>query len=661
MAILHFDKQELTNLEYSLDREVLSCNRAGGYMSTTLVCCNTRKYHGLMVCPNESQRDQLYVLLSSLDETLIQHDQQFNLGIHQYQGIFEPRGHKYIVDFSYTPTPTVTYRVGGMLLRKELLWVHSSEQIFVRYTLLEAHSPTVLRLRPLLAFRNRHELSVCNIGADLRSVALAGGGVKCRVYDGFPYLNMQVGGSGVSSDSSDSSLVKFVAAPDWYMGIYYRAEDERGYECYEDLPTPGYFEMELEVGRSVIFSASTGESLDVDSFADSFEQEIARRSEKVDFMSVLQHSARQFLIRRSGADSLMAGYPWYNSRSRETFISLAGCTLVQGLGVWCENILDHHLTRLRGGVFGEHLAADTALWFFHTLSELERYSSARAVWEKYGGAMKQILECYRLGDTPGGVIRMDDNGLVWASQDGVPLTWMNVVVDGHPVTRRGGYAVEVNALWYNAVSYTLKLARVAQDTEFIEHWGEMPQLIADSFNRTFVLEGGRYLSDYVWDGRQCYFIRPNQLLACSLEFSPLDDAQQWGVLETVRVHLLTAGGGVRTLSPRNPLFKGHYGGDAVERDMALHQGSAVVWMLEHYVRANFKLRGAAFVATAAELLRDFTHEFSSYCIGSVAEVHDGNPPYQAGGAISYAPSVGALLSIAQMIRFYGGDEYIDQM
>lgn len=128
MAILQFNKQALGNLEYSLQREMLSTNRAGGYMNTTIVCCNTRKYHGLMVCPVEELGGEDYVLLSSLDETVIQHEQEFNLAIHRYPGMYEPRGHKYIVDFSYTPTPTIIYRVGGVLLKKEMLWVHTAER-----------------------------------------------------------------------------------------------------------------------------------------------------------------------------------------------------------------------------------------------------------------------------------------------------------------------------------------------------------------------------------------------------------------------------------------------------------------------------------------------------------------------------------------------------
>ena len=168
MSALTFDKSELGNLEYSLQREMLATDRKGGYMSTSIVCCNTRKYHGLMVAPIDAT-DEAYVLLSSLDETIIQHDQSFNLALHRFKGVYEPRGHKYITDFEYTPTPTITYRVGGVILRKELLWIHKRTQLMIRYTLVDAHSDTTLRLRPFFAFRNKHSLSKANMEANGRS------------------------------------------------------------------------------------------------------------------------------------------------------------------------------------------------------------------------------------------------------------------------------------------------------------------------------------------------------------------------------------------------------------------------------------------------------------------------------------------------------------
>ena len=244
MSVLTFDKKELGNLEYSLQREMLATDRRGGYMSTTIVCCNTRKYHGLMVAPIDDS-DRAYVLLSSVDETVVHDGQSFNLALHRFPGTYEPRGHKYITDFEYTPTPTITYRVGSIVLRKELLWIHNRTQLMIRYTLLEAPSDVRLRLRPFFAFRDKHALTHANMEADGRSRPIPGG-VKCRLYSNFPWLYLQ----------TDCRDAEFVPAPDWYYNFEYAREIERGYEGDEDLLTTGYFELSLGRRQSVIFSAS---------------------------------------------------------------------------------------------------------------------------------------------------------------------------------------------------------------------------------------------------------------------------------------------------------------------------------------------------------------------------------------------------------------------
>lgn len=638
MAVLHFDKQELGNLEYSLQREMLSTNRAGGYMSTTIVCCNTRKYHGLMVCPIEEFAGEEFVLLSSLDETIIQHEQSFNLALHRFPGTYEPRGHKYIIDFSYTPTPTITYRVGGVLFKKELLWMHTYQQLMIRYTLLEAHSQTTIRLRPFLAFRNRHSLSRENMLADGRSFPIDNG-VRSKLYEGFPWLNMQT-----------SRPSTFVAVPDWYKNFEYQGEKKRGYPSTEDLLTTGYFEFELKAGQSIVFSASTNEN-DPYTLDAQFEEELSRRTVKTEFIPALRHSARQFLIKYDGGTCLNAGYPWYNPRSRETFIALAGCTLTQDMNLQCKEILDHHVGRLREGFFGTHLAADTQLWFFHTLTQFEKVAGAAEVWYNYGPAMKEILYAYRNGETPEGCINMSENGLIYAALASRALTWMNINIAGVPITRRPGYTVEVNALWYNAVRYTLHLAEQFGDDEFVKEWVDMPEKIQDAFQHTFWLKDRKYLADYVYEGYANMDVRPNQLMACSLEYTPLLEEQCWAVLETVRTHLLTPRG-IRTLSPRNPAYKGHYEGNQISRDSALHQGTAFPWLLEHYVRANLMLNGPSYAYRAEELLGAFEEDILSYGIGSIPEVYDGDPPHRPAGAISYSPSVGALLSINALIEEY---------
>lgn len=639
MSALTFDKSELGNLEYSLQREMLATDRKGGYMSTTIVCCNTRKYHGLMVAPID-ESDETYVLLSSLDETVIQHNQSFNLALHRYKGVYEPRGHKYITDFEYTPTPTITYRVGGVILRKELLWIHKRTQLMIRYTLVDAHSDTTLRLRPFFAFRNKHSLSKANMEANGRSYPIQGG-VKCRLYEGYPWLYLQ----------TDKADAEFVAAPDWYYGFEYPEEIKRGYDGYEDLLTTGYFEMHIKKGESVIFSAATDEMATSQTITEIYEASLARRTHKIDFLSCLHHSARQFVVRRPGGRTeMIAGYPWYGSVGRDTFIALPGVVLEQGYKEDCMDVLDTMVRGMRDGDFAGSasawVAADAPLWFFWTLQNLEKHIGAKEIWSRYGEAMKSVLEAYRRGF--GGRVVLHDNGLIWAAADGEALTWMNTKVDGRPVAQRAGYAVEIEALWYNAVCYTLYLARKMKDKDFAERWGDMPQRTKESFIAKFWL-GSDYLADYVNNDEVNDFRRSNMIVACGLDYTMLDEEQTANVLSVVRQHLLTSRG-LRSLSPRNPLYEPSYADDQRSQDLASRNGSIWIWPLMFYVKSCFSVLGDQFLSRAEEILAAFNDEIQTACIGSVSECFEGDPPFHARGCLSQATSVGGLLYISDLVE-----------
>ena len=641
MSVLKFDKQSLGNLEYSLKREMLATDRVGGYMSTTIVCCNTRKYHGLMVCPKDASEND-YVMLSSLDETVIQHEQSFNLAIHRYPGTYEPRGHKYITDFDYTPSPAITYRVGGVVLKKEILWIHSKTQLLIRYTLMEATSETKLRLRPMLAFRNKHSLSQANMFADGHSYP-ANNGVKVRLYQDFPWLYMQ----------TDCRECEFVAAPDWYYRFEYLEEKARGYPYEEDLLTPGYFEIDIRKGESVIFSAALDEMWSGETIDEIFNAELGRRSDKKDFLSCLRHSARQFISRREDRTEVIAGWPWFGRWGRDTFIALPGITLTRGDVQSCIDVIETMTHEMKDGLFpnmGEaYNSVDAPLWFFWTLQQLEEHIGPKKIWDSWGRKMKDVLNAYLRGI--GGVIEVRDNGLVWAGHPNLAMTWMDAVVDGKPVTGREGHQVEINALWYNAVCYTLELAKKYRDTQFVEDWKSFPNLIKESFVATFWNDEKGYLADYVNDAGQNVFVRPNQVIACSMRYKMISEEQQLAVIQTIKRHLLTPKG-LRTLSPQNPLYQGRYEGDQPTRDRAYHQGTVWPWPLEHYVKANFDIWGEQYLEKAGEILAGFEEDIDSYGIGSIPEIYDGDPPHAQRGAISQAWSVGAVLRIDEMIYKY---------
>ena len=641
MSGLKFDKRELGNLEYSLDREMLATDRRGGYMSTTIVCCNTRKYHGLMVAPID-QSDRTYVLLSSLDETIVQHDQSFNLALHRFDGVYEPRGHKYITDFEYTPTPTITYRVGGVILKKELLWIHKRTQLMIRYTLVDAHSDTTLRLRPLLAYRDKHALSKANMDADGRAYPIPYG-VKCRLYDGFPWLHMQL-------DKEDG---EFVAAPDWYYNFEYQKELRRGYEGHEDLLTPGYFEFNIKKGESVIFSASTDMMASPETISAVYEASLSRRTHKVDFLSCLEHSARQFVIRRPGdRTEVIAGYPWFGPFMEDTFMALPGLTLTQGHKEDCIDVLDTSVRDMEAsGLLDGRIVSptvDAPLWFFYTLQELKGHITEKELWAKYGATMKRILEVYRRGFSD--EVRMHDNGLIWASAER-PLTWMGTIVDGTPLTPRRGYPVELQALWYNAVEFCLAVAKKQGDKEFVKEWKDLPARIKESFIAKFWLEEEGYLADYVNYDEQNKFIRCNMTVACGLDYKMLSEEQVVRALQVIHQHLLTPRG-LRTLSPRNVLYKSNYNEDQRSQDLASRNGSAWIWPLTFFVKACFDIAGEKYLPDAKRILEAFDDELQTKCVGSLSERFEGDPPHGPRGSVSHATSVAGLLAINAMIAKY---------
>ena len=315
MSYLHFDKTLMINLEESLPREILRTNKSGAYHCTTIVDCNTRKYHGLLVIPVPNLDDENHVLLSSLDETVIQHGAEFNLGLHKYQGNhFSPNGHKYIREFDCEHIPATTYRVGGVILRKEKIFVHHENRILIRYTLVDAHSATTLRFRPFLAFRSVREYTHENSQAS-RDYQLVENGIKTCMYPGYPELFMQL-----------NKKNEFHYEPNWYRGIEYPKEQERGYDFNEDLYVPGYFEVDIKKGESIIFSAGISE-ISPRRLKQTFEAEVADRTPRDSFYHCLKNSAHQFHNKQEEDHYILAGYPWFKCRARDMFVSLPGLTL----------------------------------------------------------------------------------------------------------------------------------------------------------------------------------------------------------------------------------------------------------------------------------------------------------------------------------------------
>ena len=642
MSFLKFEKSELINLEYSLSREVIRSNRAGSYASTTIIGCNTRKYHGLLVCPLEEMGGEHHVLLSTLDATVVQHDKDFNLGIHKYEGDkYAPGGHKYVRDFDATRGSYLVYRVGGVVLSREVLLVAKAEQVLVRFTLLDAHSDTLLRLTPFLAFRNQHALSKSNLYANTRYRDIPNG-IGSRLYEGYPELHLQC-----------SKAVEFVSVPDWYYNIEYMEEQKRGYEYKEDLYVPGYFEMPIKKGESVVFSASTKE-VSPSGLKRTFTSELNSRIPLDSFNNCLLNSAQQFIVRKKKGTEIISGFPWFGSSGRESFMALPGLTMATGDLSTSLQVIDTMLTRLNGGLFTEgpgwkkrlYPAADTPLWFIWALQQYANYDPGFDIWKKYGKAIRSVLEAFRDGSA--GIVHMMDNGLIYAAQEGKPLTWMDAIVDGRPVTPRNGCVVEINALWYNAVCQALEWAG-DRDKNFVDRWAPLPGMISQSFNEHFWDPQKAYLADYFNEEVRDMSVRPNQVLAVSMDHSPLTLEMKKSVLDVIEGELLTPRG-LRTLSPKNEDYQGVYEGDQVKRDLAYHQGTVWPWLLEHFIKGYLEVYKRSGHQQVKRLYEGFEEPLTTGGIGSISELYDGNPPNQPKGGVSQATAVAALLRIGEMIE-----------
>ena len=642
MAFLKFNKSELVNLEYSLKREIIAANETGAYCNTSIVTCNTRRYHGLLAVPVDELGGGKYMLLSALDESLTLRGKQFNLGIHCYGDTYDPKGHKYIVDFDANPVPVITYKVGGILFTKTIMMVPDNDQVLIKYELLEAPSKLTLTLKPFLAFRSVHSLTSQN------SEAYTGydeidSGVAFRLYSGFPHLNMQVSGQAA-----------FKSQPYWYSGVTYSDEYRRGFDCREDLFVPGSFSLEMKPGDSVVFSASVNE-INPKGLKRKFTDTLKKMAVIEDYEDLLAHNAELFKVHHNGKSRINAGFSWLETGLlRETIASLPGLTLyANGSCEEFEQILDTLIADESERLFYRTTQCEAPLRLTETIQQYIRFSGKeRQIWKKYGETLKKIIESYAPGQRK--EIAMHPNGLLWAQMDGVALSWMNAYVYGNPVTERAGYQVETNAYWYNALCFAIDMENkygAKKDNAFVARWTPVRDMVKENFQPMFWREEWGYLVDFVGNGPVSQAVRPNMLIPAYLEYCPVDDEVISEIVMTINDELLTRRG-LRSLSPRNEAYRGVYEGSQIDRDLAYHQGCAFPDLLAPYIDLCFRMMGSTFYGRAKYLVEGFFEDVSKHGVGAFSELYDGDPPHEPHGAIASAMSTAALLHIVHVMKQY---------
>jgi predicted glycogen debranching enzyme len=633
----------------ALKREWLETDASGAYASSSLLCANTRRYHGLLVAPVAEGGQPLgrHVFLSWVEEWVehwleewaadwfVKADEAPERGSYLSCAVFGDGGLRPgpLVGFERGAISTFHYAVGGLRLRKEIFCPRGTRCVAVRYT---ASGRCRLQLRPFFACRHFHALTRRNPQADLTSKQ-EGIWQVVRPYPELPPVYLAASGH-ISPD------------PGWYLRFHYPEEAARGFEAEEDLLSPAAIRLELEADRPAWLVAGL-ERLSPEEAAAAYEAELARRSAltggRPQLEAQLALAADQFLIEQPGGLSVVAGYHWFEEWGRDLLVSLPGLLLVDGRIKEAVAALAAFGRHLKGGLLpnrllagADYASADSPLLYLLACQRVADcgggYGLLRPLWP----IVAAIIEAYHRGTAYGIVIAPD--GLPLQGAPGLALTWMDARVRDAPVTPREGKAVELAALWHNGLQFAAALAEDLGLSVRAASYRAASRACARSFNRAFWNEERGCCYDVITkDGAEAA-VRPNQLFAAGLPHALLSGEPAARMLDTVERHLLTPYG-LRTLAPGEPGYAPRYAGGQEARDSAYHQGTVWPWLMGIYVEAVLKVRGKG---AGKELRERITAPLAEHLreagVGSVSEVFDAEAPQAAGGCIAQAWSVAEL-------------------
>jgi predicted glycogen debranching enzyme len=647
---VHLDRTVTQNFAEAIGREWLETNGIGGWASSTISNVHTRRYHGLLVAATQPPVGRV-VLLSKLDETLVRGDARIELGANVYPGSVHPQGYRYLTAFSRDFFPSFTYEVDGIVLQKTVAAIHGENTTVILYQVIEAPENFKLELRPFVAGRDYHSLAQAN--SSIRRESLFSDDIwSYQPYAHLPALYMLLPGTA------------FAANPDWYYSFEYLAEKQRGQDFQEDLFTPGVFTISLKTGDQlgIIVSTDNPSGLDAENLV---ADEKARRKSLCSTLPVadeltraLTLAADQFVVRR-GDDlkTIIAGYHWFTDWGRDTMIALPGLALITGRYADAKKILQAFAENIDQGMLPnrfpdagekpEYNTVDASLWFFVAAYKYYLYTRDQSfLKEILLPVMAEMLDWHQRGTRYG--IHMESDGLLVAGEPGVQLTWMDAKIADWVVTPRSGKAVEINALWYNAVAIYARLLHTVGRQEEAKTYQTLAKKISKRFVQVFWNPEGGYLFDGVDGEQRDDAIRPNQVLALSLPFALLGRTRARQVLKTVEDHLLTPVG-LRSLSPQDPAFHPTYQGNSYQRDSAYHQGTVWAWLLGPYLTALVRVRGKTGRKQGLKLVQAVQSHLSESGIGQISEIFDGDAPHAPRGCIAQA------WSVAEIARAYVED------
>jgi predicted glycogen debranching enzyme len=665
------DKSVLQDFNKAYHDEWLETNGLGGWSGSSIIGCNTRRYHGLLVAATRPPTERM-VLVSKLDETIVVNDQRFELGTNDYGNSVQPNGNQYLISFERKKFPEWIYDLNGIVLKRTVTMVHNENTTLIMYEVIRARTEFTMELLPLIAARGYHSLQHAynNIFWD---VQFENGIFHNQPYDGGPDIFISVPGS------------TYQHQPRWFYKFNYELEKYRGLDFEEDLFNHGILSVQLKEGAKLGIIISTQNPVGKNTH-ELFLKEAGRKDSLLqisnsELVQQLTLAADQFIVRRDVAQNIsavnekmnhadntsstgegkgealktvIAGYHWFTDWGRDTMISLPGLCLTTGRYTDAKKIISAFAKNVSMGMLPnrfqdnneppEYNNVDGTLWYFIAIYKyLQATGDKEFILQEILPVLKDIIDWHFKGTRYN--IHVDEDGLLYAGEKGQQLTWMDARIGDWVVTPRMGKPVEIQALWYNTLKIfagLLEMNGQQKDADLVHLSATKAKI---SFEEKFWYVKGSYLYDVIDEnGKPDASLRPNQLFAISLPYALLSGEKANAVLAKVEEKLYTPVG-LRSLSPDDSRYVGLYGGDALKRDGSYHQGTVWSWLLGAYIEAWEKISGASFTSHGKKIISDFAYHLNEGCIGSVSEILDGDPPFNPRGCVAQAWGVAEILRV----------------
>lgn len=668
-----FSHNEISDFDKSINKEWLITNGLGGYSSSTILGINTRKYHALLVAAFYPPRERR-VTLSKLDEDLILDGKIFRLGANDFSHGLYPQGYSFLKEFKISPFPTYVYKKNKVVLKKTILLPYEKNAVVAFYDVTnKANSVCSVKIYPLIAYRNHHNV----INRKVNPVWLNQKNKEKEFELAFNNPMATIIARAING--------KFIKKPVWVEGLFYRKEEERGESSFDQGYQPGFFDFHVSKNSNlkfaVISSAATNKEKakeflqevgsNITCVENLFNQEVNSRLNRLenfyysknmtmnDDLNWILLAANDFIAK--GFDDrrfILAGFHWFGSWGRDTFVSLPGLMLITNRFTEARKVILEYANYCSQGIIpnlindktGELMfnTVDGTLWFINTILQyLKNTADFAFIKNHLWQTLKDIIENHKKGTIKG--IYVDNDGLL---SHGPQLTWMDAIVDGAPFTPRAGKAVEIQALWYNALCTLQLLARIFGEKRLSDEYFELSEKAKTSFNKKFWNSNQNCLFDVVEESGSDSSLRPNQLIAGALDFRIIDEEKAKQVVDLVQKELLTPVG-LRSLSPKDPRYKSLYSGDRKHRDQAYHNGTVWPWLLGPFITIYLKTKG--YTLSSRQYISEkiikpfFTLQVRQGGLGTISEIYDADLPYTPRGCMAQA------WSVAEPLRAYVED------